>query len=85
MTRKTLWWIYQLVTQFRRRTALAAPCTTLHVSVLLVADGWPRKRCGMWLFDKTGLVSDFDGVQWACRWQHLDKYPTLKTTRVRLP
>ncbi len=24
--------------------ALAAPCTTLHVSVLPVADGWPRRR-----------------------------------------
>ena len=27
-----------------RPSALAAPCTTLHVSVLPVADGWPRRR-----------------------------------------
>ncbi len=38
----------------------------------------------MWLFDKTGLVSDSDGVQWECRWQHLDRYPIPKTTRVIL-
>ncbi len=24
--------------------SLAVPCTTLHVSVLTVADGWPRRR-----------------------------------------
>ena len=35
-------------------------------------------------FDETGLVSDSDGVQWECRWQHLDGYPIPKTTRVIL-
>ncbi len=38
----------------------------------------------MELFDETGLVSDSDGVQWECRWQHLDGYPIPKTTRVIL-
>ncbi len=38
----------------------------------------------MELFDETGLVSDSDGVQWECRWQHLDGYPIPKTTRVSL-
>ncbi len=38
----------------------------------------------MRLFDETGLVSDSDGVQWECRWQHLDGYPIPKTTRVIL-
>ncbi len=38
----------------------------------------------MGLFDETGLVSDSDGVQWECRWQHLDGYPIPKTTRVIL-
>ena len=38
----------------------------------------------MQLFDETGLVGDSDGVQWECRWQHLDGYPIPKTTRVLL-
>ncbi len=38
----------------------------------------------MQLFDETGLVSDSDGVQWECRWQHLHRYPIPKTTRVIL-
>ncbi len=38
----------------------------------------------MELFEETGLVSDSDGVQWECRWQHLDRYPIPKTTRVIL-
>ena len=38
----------------------------------------------MRLIDETGLVSDSDGVQWECRWQHLDGYPIPKTTHVIL-
>ncbi|MFB3110627.1 MAG: hypothetical protein ACE10G_01210 [Gemmatimonadales bacterium] len=38
----------------------------------------------MRLIDETGLVSDSDGVQWECRWQHLDGYPISKTTHVIL-
>ncbi len=38
----------------------------------------------MRLCDETGLVSDSNGVQGECRWQHLDGDPIPKVTRVRL-